>query len=416
MTITDTARPTLNLFSTHHIGGRNGRGGFPSILSLNSSRASTVYEADPACCPQIEEEQKKEGYAEVRVVPDCVGLSGESVLFNINFEPYTSSMLVLNPKYREYYYDMGRFDYTYKCAMSPVRQVRMSTVSLDDLTTKLPIDFLSLDTQGSEFEILRGAEQSLAHAIGVETEVSFRQIYDKSAMFGEIQAFLAALGFEFIRFSHITEDGPRSMPTAGRLRKMQSFGDALFLRVPSMSLTELQKRKLIFAALAYGQVEYAGYCVRQFTTHDPQFATRHHDAEPRTASSADSRGESTWSSVVDQFVSIVANSREAEFPRILSAVTTVEESHARFDLEPSTQTNSSAAVHPVKQPKHLFTRLPRWIQVAIIRVLHIHQVVDYFVGKPSKLESLYAGLGQTKVAKELRVSRFRRIFPLTFSE
>jgi len=47
----------LGLFSSHHVGGRNGRGGLPEMPALHGSIASTFYEADASCCPQIEAEQ-----------------------------------------------------------------------------------------------------------------------------------------------------------------------------------------------------------------------------------------------------------------------------------------------------------------------------------------------------------------------
>jgi len=392
-----------SLFSKHHVGGRNGHGGFPDISVLHGSLASTVYEADASCCPQIEAEQRLAGYGEVQIIPACVGLSGKTISFNLNFEPYTSSILNLNPKYRNFYYDMGRFDYTYGCAMAPVRQMQMSTISLDDIEDKYPIDFLSLDTQGSELEILKGAAASLANAAGVETEVSFRQIYDKSALFGEICAFLNYLGFEFIRFTNLTEDAPRTMPVPGRLNKMQSFGDALFLRVPNNSLLEGQKKKLIFAALAYGQIEYAAHCVKVLNLDCLE-------EKPATPFRAHRSGTATWSDFVDEFIHIVSKQKSAQLPRKLSEVTSSAESAARFDLPPAS--TRKIDLNPVKFLKRLFLMLPRKLQIAMIRVLYMPQFVRYFLGRPSELESLFQGVGRAEMAKELRISRFRRIFPL----
>ena len=88
------------LFSKHHVGGRNGRGGFPLVPALHGSLACTVYEADASCCPQIETELSRERYAAVQVVQECIGLSDRRIQFNLNYDPYTSSILSLNPKYQ----------------------------------------------------------------------------------------------------------------------------------------------------------------------------------------------------------------------------------------------------------------------------------------------------------------------------
>ena len=397
----------MTLFSKHHVGGRNGRGGFPDISVLHGSLASTVYEADASCCPQIEAVQRSAGYGEVRVIPACVAGSAETISFNVNFEPYTSSILSLNPRYKNFYYDMGRFDYTYACAMSPVRQIEISTVRLDEIEAKLPIDFLSLDAQGSELEILRGAVESLKNAVGVETEVSFRQIYDKSAQFGEICSFLNKLGFEFIRFTNLTHDAPGTMPVSGRLGKMLSFGDALFLRSPDKALEEEQKKKLVFAALAYGQTEYAAHCVLESELTGE--VTMVNDTVRLEGCEEKPDRVATWLDFVESFISIVSKQTPDQFARKLSEVTSAAESAARFCELPLTQ---KVDLNPVRLSKRIFIKLPRKVQVAVIRTLHVHLFVRYFFGRPSELEALFQGVGRFEMAKELKLSRFRRIFPL----
>ena len=80
-------------FSKHHIGGRNGRGGFPEVQALHNSIASTMYEADLSCLPEIESEQLSQGYGLVRVIPACLAGSNGIRTFNVNFDGYTSSLL-----------------------------------------------------------------------------------------------------------------------------------------------------------------------------------------------------------------------------------------------------------------------------------------------------------------------------------
>ena len=328
-----------DFFSYHHVGGRNGRSGFPLISALHGSIASTFYEADTSCIPQIEAEQRSFGYGEVRVLPACLAGSNGVRSFNINFDGYTSSYLNLNPKYKSFYQERGgAYDYTYECAMSVANKLEISMVTLDDVQDKLPIDFLSLDTQGSELDILQGAVESLKNSVGVETEVSFRQIYENSALFGEICSFLNNLGFEFICFTSLTLDAPRTMPLVGRLEKLHSSGDALFLRIPKSTLEEKQKKKLIFAALAYGQIEYAAYCVRELglKPSNPDSASQ----STLNASSKEKREKIvTWLDFVDEFILISTKSKTYKFAPKLSELTNVKELAARFDL--SSTTNNS---------------------------------------------------------------------------
>ena len=400
-----TARPEVaKLFSKHHIGGRFGNGGFPSVPELHGSLASTFYEADASCCPQIEAKQAIAGYAEVQVIQKCIGLSGKTISFNLNYDPLTSSVLDLNPRYKHFYYDSGRFDYDYRCAMSPVRQIQMSTVSLDDIETRCPIDFLSLDTQGSELEILKGAVGSLANAVGVETEVSFRQIYENGPLFGDICSFLNTLGFEFIYFTSLTSAAPRSMRLPGRARKMQTFGDALFLRSPDKIDGHEQRKKLIFAALAYGQVEYAAHCVKGLGL------GAHSDSLPGTPD-ASLRIARTWTAFVDEFIGIVSRQGNIQQPPTFSEIMSVEESFSRFDSALALPRKSD--FHPFRALKSLLRGLPQSAKTSLIRIANIHSVAKYCFGRSSELEALFQGVGLSGIKRELRMSRFRRIFPLS---
>ena len=83
-----------------------------------------------------------------------------------------------------------------------------------------PVDLLKLDVQGAELLVLRGAEKSLPRVRLVFVEVSFRPIYEGSAVFADVYAFLRGHGFRMLSM----EEGFRG--TDGEL--LQS--DVLFSR------------------------------------------------------------------------------------------------------------------------------------------------------------------------------------------
>jgi hypothetical protein len=269
----------------------------------------------------------------------------------------------------------------------------MQTVSLDDIQDKLPIDFLSLDTQGSELDILKGSEVSLENTVGVETEVSFRPIYEGTPLFGELSAFLSSLGFEFIRFTTLTSAAPRVLPILGRARKMHTFADALFLRSPDSVKDAVQCKKLVFAALCYGQIEYAAYCVEKFEL----FAKKGGQSNLPIKS---------WTDFVDEFVTIVREQQGALLPKVFSDMMSKEESFARFDK------TSLASVRQARWVRGLANRLPQPVKSLLRRLLRIDRLVAFYAGGAPDIEELFVRAGLPDVARDLRYSRFRSLFPL----
>ena len=73
------------------------------------------------------------------------------------------------------------------------------------------IDFLKLDTQGSELGVLQGAERMLGSVLVLEIEVEFNPIYEGQPLFADIDGFLRARGFVLWRLDHLTHystEGP----------------------------------------------------------------------------------------------------------------------------------------------------------------------------------------------------------------
>ncbi len=60
------------------------------------------------------------------------------------------------------------------------------------------VDYLKLDTQGTELDILRGGEAMLASTLVIKTEVEFVQVYRGQPLFGEVVGHLADRGFRFV--------------------------------------------------------------------------------------------------------------------------------------------------------------------------------------------------------------------------
>lgn len=77
-------------------------------------------------------------------------------------------------------------------------ELEVETVTLDSWCRKERIgrvDFLWLDLQGYEMQVLAAATETLAGVRAIHTEVSLLEMYDGSTLYPELRAWLAERGF-----------------------------------------------------------------------------------------------------------------------------------------------------------------------------------------------------------------------------
>jgi len=65
------------------------------------------------------------------------------------------------------------------------------------------IDYIKIDTQGSELEILQGGENLLKTVRCIDIEVEFNPIYEGQGLFFEVDAHLRRHGFQLWRFANL---------------------------------------------------------------------------------------------------------------------------------------------------------------------------------------------------------------------
>ena len=93
------------------------------------------------------------------------------------------------------------------------------------------VDFIKIDTQGSELNILNGATNYLEKLIGLEIEVSFLELYKDQPLFSQIDQFVKNYGFELFDLKRYYWKRKLSEDT-GIQKGQLVFGDALYLRTP----------------------------------------------------------------------------------------------------------------------------------------------------------------------------------------
>jgi hypothetical protein len=177
------------------------------------------------------------------------------VIFNVTSKAAVSSVLRPNKTFLERFPDAERFDV--------VRTLRLEATTLDTALQAngiREIDFLKIDTQGSDLWVLQGARQALANACGVEVEVEFVPLYQGQPLLNEVDHFMQANGFELFDINRGYWKRKMRGDLGGRHGQLV-FGDALYLRSPeellkcAMDHAKAKVMKATLAYLAYGYLD-----------------------------------------------------------------------------------------------------------------------------------------------------------------
>jgi len=116
-------------------------------------------------------------------------------------------------------------------AFSVEAEVMVECISLDEFCREeeiSDIDFIKVDTQGSELEILQGGSEALSQTFGVAVEVEFAPIYEGQPLFADVDIFLREKGFSLFDLNR--HWWKRDVPSCVASRGQMIFADVLYLR------------------------------------------------------------------------------------------------------------------------------------------------------------------------------------------
>lgn len=141
-------------------------------------------------------------------------------------------------------------------ADSPKLTDRIAT--LDELVTLPRVDVLKVDTDGADFDVLRGGARTLATCLAVEIEVQFHgPVSDTSNVFCNIDSFMRRNGFTLFRLapvaysrSALPQPFTYNLPAQTR-RGPIAWGDALYVR-DGAALPPERQRTLALILDLYG--------------------------------------------------------------------------------------------------------------------------------------------------------------------
>ena len=256
---------------------------------------NVMYDADESSVSDMVEYAKTQPSKTV-VLPYCIAANNGGCKFHLSYDPACCSIYPPNPRYTQFwspYPAVGswpRNDYVLGDVLRTMKEVQLPTTTLDTVILERAEapgpDFLSLDTEGSELDVLKGASRLLATTIlAVHSEVELHPFHEGQPLFGDICEFLARYNFDFVEFQAF----PKWLPIRGkhgfRGEGYVANGEAIFLKRPESVETSsgaVQLNKLAYIATILGQFERAQQCFETpgFKSH-PQWEASGTDPQPR---------------------------------------------------------------------------------------------------------------------------------------
>lgn len=144
----------------------------------------------------------------------------------------------------------------------------MPTASLDDFAPPKP-DFLRMDVQGYELDVIDGAKTALNQCVAIMLEVSFVPLYVAQPTFGEVDEYLRLLGYLPHCFVE-AKTWPLGTEAVGPPHQMLE-ADMLYVRdcrqALRMSIEQWQQLALL-AHHAFGSLDLAMHCIQMLVARD----------------------------------------------------------------------------------------------------------------------------------------------------
>jgi FkbM family methyltransferase len=164
-----------------------------------------------------------------RYLPHFLGAGG-SATFHLTRYPGCSSLLMPDPKVIDLFMTIGAGDPGGNFHVTKTEPVE--TMRLDDIKPALDVDFMKVDAQGYELEIMRHGTSTLAKTLVIECEVEFVPLYRDQPLFGDVQCFLRDKGFMLHKLIDVAGRPFRPFNPPNPFMPMSQvlWADAIFVR------------------------------------------------------------------------------------------------------------------------------------------------------------------------------------------
>ncbi len=216
---------------------------------------------DPFADPGLEQPATKFPLATAVPDPRVTTLSyfignGEKAKFHLNAWSPTSSLFPSNLAL------MNEFSgLTATC--NTVRVIDVETRKLDDVKEIDACDYLKVDVQGGDFDVVAHAARLLEKTLCVHIEAEFAPLYSGQPLFSDIDVCMRQRGFQLIDLVKFGWNNYKALPSHS-LRSRLLWADAIYMKDPA-AITAIDPRLLLrtayIAHVVYRKYDLAAHLI-----------------------------------------------------------------------------------------------------------------------------------------------------------
>ena len=229
---------------------------FYKILDYFPHSKIIGFEIDKRVCDKMNSEAS-EG---IKYYPYALGKANEKKKLYNTQAPMCTSLYKPNEKLISLY---NNLDFAYL-----KNETEIETITLDNFISKNTIDnldFIKIDTQGSELDIFNGGKNSLKNVVKIICEVEFVPIYEDQPLFGDVNKFLNDNGFMFNKFLGLSGRAlkPLILNKDPNKASQHMWSDAVFIKNIEViqKLSDEKLLKLSILSAAYFSMDLTFFCL-----------------------------------------------------------------------------------------------------------------------------------------------------------
>jgi FkbM family methyltransferase len=201
----------------------------------------------------------------LRYYASALGRADEVRTLHETVHPMCASLYEPDERYADVF---QRLDVMRLKAKSTVRTISLDRFVRDNAVGS--VDFIKMDIQGAELDVLQGAPATLSSVLAIVTEVEFVPLYKEQPLYGDVDAFLRERDFMLHKFVDLSGRVMKPLARHGRTWTpiQMMWGDALFTcdLLDPRGLSEDQLLKLAVLLDLYDSQDVALYLLQHYDT------------------------------------------------------------------------------------------------------------------------------------------------------